>query len=407
MTAMTASGACLSRPAGAGGERDGCPAPERTAPHASPHHSPHAADPSPALLAQVLESLPAGVVVVDGEGRITYGNALALSYLGTPLVGAWWREVIVRAFRDFGDGEAVPLRDGRYLNVTTSPLDAGRGQVLLLRDVTESRAIQEFFQRQRRLAAMGEMAASLAHQIRTPLTACLLYLSHLEREDLQGEARRRCADKVRSCLDHLEGLVKDMLAFARGGQLGQEAIPPPQLLDAVRRHVQPLLDEAGCTLEVDPAREAAACDRVLRGNREALSGALQNLVVNALQACRRRAAQERAADYRGRIRIVLADGGTKGGQETLRLLVQDNGIGMTEEVRARAFEPFFTTKPEGTGLGLAVVAAVVRAHQGAVWLEEGPEGGTTVGIELPVFPAPEPERTPAEHEGEEHEGANS
>ncbi len=336
------------------------------------------------ILARILEALPAGVVVLDGRGRIVQCNGLAVDYLGSPLLGEPWREVIVRAFRDFGDGDAVPLRDGRLLNVATSPLGSGPGQVLLLRDVTESCAIQAMFDRHRRLAAMGEMAASLAHQIRTPLASCLLYLSHLERPDLTAEAHRRSVARIRACLDHLERLVGDMLMFARGERLGDEEIDATALLREVRRMTAPQLEAGRCRLILQAPD--AAC--MLRGNRDALVGVMQNLVVNALQACERRrqahGAGTEAVRYEGRIELIVRAIGEKGGSEILQILVRDNGTGMPPEVRERIFEPFFTTRSDGTGLGLAVVEAVIRAHQGVVWVDSQPGEGTTVGIELPL-----------------------
>ncbi len=348
---------------------------------------------TPPSLTQVLEALPAGVVVLDGKGRVVQCNGAALDYLGSPLLGELWREVIVRAFRSFGDGDAVPLHDGRLLNVATNPLSEGPGQVLLLRDVTESCAIQEMFNRHQRLASMGEMAASLAHQIRTPLASCLLYLSHLGRGEVAAEERQRCVAKMRSCLDHLERMVSDMLVFAKGEQLGEEEFSLAELLRDAQRMTAPLLEAGACELVI---RDDSAGQRI-RGNRDALLGALQNLIANAIHACcgcaeeKRRAAQDDSGGhgYHGRLELVAKAVGTKGGSDTVQITLRDNGPGMSAEVQARVFEPFYTTKAEGTGLGLAVVEAVIRAHHGVVWLDSHAGEGTAVGIELPAFPAAE------------------
>ncbi|MFQ5488410.1 MAG: PAS domain-containing sensor histidine kinase [Gammaproteobacteria bacterium] len=352
-----------------------------------------AATTMPPSLTQVLEALPAGVVVLDGQGRVLQCNGTALDYLGSPLLGELWREVIVRAFRSFGDGDAVPLHDGRLLNVATNPLGEGPGQVLLLRDVTESCAIQEMFNRHQRLASMGEMAASLAHQIRTPLASCLLYLSHLGRAEVATEERRRCVAKMRSCLDHLERMVSDMLVFAKGEQLGEEEFPLAGLLQDAQRMTAPLLEAGSCELVI---RDESA-GRHVRGNRDALLGALQNVITNAIHACcgcteeKRRAAQDDSSgrSYYGRLELEAQAIGVKGGSDALQIILRDNGPGMSAEVQTRVFEPFYTTKAEGTGLGLAVVEAVIRAHHGVVWLDSHAGEGTTVGIELPVFPSAE------------------
>ncbi len=236
---------------------------------------------------------------------------------------------------------------------------------------------------------MGEMAASLAHQIRTPLASCLLYLSHLGREDMQAAERRRCTGKIRGCLDHLERMVSDMLVFAKGEQLGEEEIALAGLLRDAHRMTAPLLEAGGCELII---RDESA-GRCVRGNRDALLGVLQNLIANAIHACRdcaeekQQAAQDDSSGqrYHGRLELEARASGVKGGSDTLQIVLRDNGPGMPAEVQARVFEPFYTTKAQGTGLGLAVVEAVIRAHQGVVWLDSHSGEGTTVGIELPAF----------------------
>jgi two-component system sensor histidine kinase FlrB len=317
-------------------------------------------------LQNLLNALPAGVVVIDGGGRVQDCNPAARDLLGEPLAGAAWRDVIDRAFAPRSDdGHDVSLCDGRRVNISTCPLGSEPGQILLLHDVTETRAMQARLSRHVRLSAMGEVVAKLAHQIRTPLAAALLYVSHLTRPQLEFEERRRLAEKILGRLRHLEGMVSDMLAFARGGGSGAHEFSVGELLEQVRCTVEPLLAAGGCRMEIVDA----AVDARLRGNREAVSGALQNLVANAIQACGRG----------GRIVLESAANGDR-----LRLMVHDNGPGIPVELRERIFEPFFTTRNEGTGLGLAVVQAVARAHDGVACVDAGPGGGSTFALELPV-----------------------
>jgi two-component system sensor histidine kinase FlrB len=317
-------------------------------------------------LQNLLDALPAGVVVIDGGGRVQDCNPAARDLLGEPLAGARWHEVIGRAFAPRSDdGHDVSLRDGRRVNISTCPLGAEPGQILLLHDVTENRAMQARLSRHLRLSAMGEVVAKLAHQIRTPLAAALLYVSHLSRPQLDAQERRRLADKILGRLRHLEGMVGDMLAYARGGGSGASEFSVAELFDQVQCTVEPLLAAGGCRMDV----VASVADARLRGNREALSGALQNLVANAIQACGRG----------GRIVLeAVVDAGR------IRLMVHDSGPGIAPELRERIFEPFFTTRNEGTGLGLAVVQAVARAHDGVAWVDAGPSGGSTFALELPV-----------------------
>jgi two-component system, sensor histidine kinase FlrB len=342
-------------------------------------------------LTHLLTVLPAGVVVLNGAGRIQEYNPLAVSLLGEPLLGLNWAAVAARVFApELGEGQELLLRDGRRVSLSTSSLGTETGQILLLRDVTELHALQEGLSRHQRLSAMGEMAAALAHQIRTPLSAALLYTSQLaspqhDNPDVHGSANvaggrtpgatdyRQYASKALSRLRHLERLVNDMLVFAKGGHFGADEIEVAVLLQDLQQAIDVPLSVAGCRLEVLDEAPGAK----LYGNREALLSVLQNLVSNAMQACGKG----------GRLQLLAQTVSDPHGAEAVNLLLSDNGPGIPDALLERIFEPFFTTRAQGTGLGLAVVQAIVRAHQGMVWVESEPGQGSTFGLRLPLKPA--------------------
>ncbi|MCC6301893.1 MAG: PAS domain-containing protein [Gammaproteobacteria bacterium] len=330
-------------------------------------------------LQAVLDALPAGVVVLDGDGRVAECNRVAIDLLGEPLAGALWFEVIRRAFAAqcrLGD---LRLTDGRLVALATNPLADGPGQVILINEVTDSRAMQALVQRQQRLASMGEMAAALAHQIRTPLAASLLYVSQLEARGPTSPGQRRGIEKIRACLDHLDQLVRDMLMFARDGAFSTETFAATVLIDAFRRMSEPLARAGGCRLEIVDDSGAAR----LRGNPDALVAVLQNLLENAIQACRGdESTARRGGGHLGFVARRVA------GMDSIEFLLEDDGPGMEPAVRERVLEPFFTTKSRGTGLGLAVAQAVVHAHGGVLWIESEPGHGTTVGVRLPLAADP-------------------
>ena len=318
-------------------------------------------------LARLLSALPGGVVVLDGAGWVRNANPAAIRLLGEPLVGQPWRTVIERAFRPQPeDGHDVSLRDGRLVSIETSSLGEEPGQILLLNDVTEARLMQDRLARHKRLTAMGEMAASLAHQIRTPLASAMLYVSHLTQPALDAGSRSRVAQKIQAGLRHLEKLVNDMLMFARGGSAGNEKFSVAALLQEIGQLSETPVRAGGCRLQIRDESPGA----VLHGNRDALIGALHNLLVNAIQAC----------GTGGELCLCAraADG------EMIDLTVADNGPGIAAELRERIFEPFFTTREQGTGLGLAVVQAVVRAHGGGVRLESESGRGCRFTLSLPA-----------------------
>lgn len=315
-------------------------------------------------LQNLLDLLPGGVIVIDGHGRVREANPAALGMLGVPLEGELWREVIVRSFaprRD--DGHEISLIDGRRLSIATRSLDAEPGQLVLLTDLTETRRLQSDVARSERLSSLGRMMASLAHQIRTPLSAALLYASHLTDKPLPVQTQQRFANRLKERLHELEHQVRDMLVFARGELPLSDRLAPRQLLQALQAAAQPHVREVAVRWQCDSHVGELLC------NKDTLVGAVLNLVNNAIQASAGQA----------RLKIHLYSRG-----DTLRLCVSDDGPGMAAATLARLGEPFFTTKATGTGLGLSVVKAVARAHQGDLVLRSTVGRGTCATLTLPL-----------------------
>lgn len=321
-------------------------------------------------LQSLLDLLPGGVIVIDGQGVVREANPVARNLLGRPLVGMLWREVIARNFAPReDDGHEISLKDGRRLSIATRSLHAEPGQLVLLTDLTETRRLQDQLSRHERLSALGRMVASLAHQIRTPLSAALLYASHLTEQVLPAEQQQRFAGRLKERLHELEHQVRDMLVFARGDLPLPDRLAPTALFDALRRSAEPHVLGMQVRWQCDSRTGELMC------NRDTLVGTVLNLIENAIQAGGREA----------HLKVHLYQRG-----ENLRLCVSDNGPGIDSATLARLGEPFFTTKTTGTGLGLAVVKAVARAHQGDVQLRSRPGRGTCAIIILPLLGAAHP-----------------
>lgn len=305
--------------------------------------------------------------MLDRGGTIQEFNPAALELLGEPLAGQAFGAVCARAFlpqRDAGraPGEAAELRSGRFVNVSLRALE-NTGEVVLLTDVTESHLMQAILTRQQRLLTLGELAAGLAHQIRTPLAAALLYASQMILPGRSDADLTRCAQKTVSSLKQLDKLVNDMLAFAHGGA-AREAVSVSALLEQVAQWLRPALTE-GTRLTIG----TQAPDLMVRANAPSLVSAVLNLATNALQSAGAPLNLELLArrSATGRAQIV----------------VSDNGPGVPAQIRERIFEPFFTTRASGTGIGLAIVKSVVEAHGGSVCLADAAFGATFI-IELPA-----------------------
>jgi two-component system sensor histidine kinase FlrB len=317
-------------------------------------------------LQNLLDLLPGGVIVIDGTGMVREANPAALDLLGEPLIGMLWRHVIARCFAPReDDGHEISLKDGRRLSIATRSLDAEPGQLVLLNDLTETRHLQSQLARHERLSSLGRMVASLAHQIRTPLSAAMIYASHLAEQALNVETQQRFAGRLKERLHELEHQVRDMLVFARGELPMTDRVTPTALVAALEAAAHTHLQGVAVRWQCDSPAGELLC------NRDTLVGALLNVIENAVQASAGRA----------RIKIHAYSRGN-----TLRLCVSDSGSGIEPAALARMGEPFFTTKATGTGLGLAVVTAVARAHQGSIEFRSRPGRGTCAIVSLPLVP---------------------
>ncbi len=314
-------------------------------------------------LSKLLEALPAGVVLLDAEGCIRECNPVAADLLGDPSPGTPWARVWEVHFAGIAaPGGEYRLRDGRLCILTERALEQTPGRILVLQDVSEARALQARLERQDRLSAMGEMAAKLAHQVRTPLSSALLYVGHLGREDLTPGQRRRFAGRLRERLQHMERQVNDILAFSRGHAAQVEPLDLEPVLGAVVAAAEPLAETRGSRLHLHVR------STLVLGNADALQGAFSNLVMNAIQ--------HGGEGVRVEVGLEERDG-------RARVWICDDGPGIPADIREQIFDPFFTTRSDGTGLGLAVVQSVILAHQGRIWLDPGP-GGACFWVELPL-----------------------
>ncbi|MGA2397568.1 MAG: ATP-binding protein [Steroidobacteraceae bacterium] len=316
-----------------------------------------------ARLSAVIDGLPGGVLVLDARGEIMESNPTALALLGEPLLGQSLSAVLARAaVRSGAIGEHTELCTGRFVNVSRRELAEG-GEVVLLADVTESHLMNVFLTRQQRLVTLGELAAGLAHQIRTPLAAALLYASQMTLPGRAPEDLSRCSEKTVASLKQLDRLVNDMLAFAHGGA-ARETVSVSALLEQVAQWLRPAL-RAGVRLTI----RTEAPGLTMRANAPSLVSAVLNLATNALQA----SASE--------VHLELLARRTPEGRA--EIVVSDDGPGVPVHLRERIFEPFFTTRARGNGIGLAIVKSVVEAHAGGVRLAQTARGATFI-IDLPA-----------------------
>lgn len=323
-------------------------------------------------MAQLLEVLPGGVIVLNGEGKVQQCNAVAINMLGEPLQNEHWASVIQRAFAPKADNSPdIALLDGRLVHISTSPLKDEPGQIVLLNDVTETRRLQLKVSHLQRLSAMGEVAARLAHQIRTPLSSAMLYLSPLMKEDTAPTLRQNFAKKLHNSITHMEGLIKDMLAFSRGDMASTAPVSVNDLCGTVEQQFLSQQGAENFDLQVDNPLDNA----YVYGSQDAIASAINNLLNNARTAC----------GEQGEVSIFVEELEDDNAMEWIEISVEDNGVGIAPADQEKILTPFFTTRSSGTGLGLPVVKSIVKAHRGTLWFASDQGEGSTFCIRLPKY----------------------
>ncbi|WP_077216797.1 sensor histidine kinase [Piscirickettsia litoralis] len=314
----------------------------------------------------ILNIMPVGVILLDKFGLVYEANPAAHSLLGEPLVGEPWLDIIQHKFHARSDdGHEISLITGERVNVATHPLKPQGGQLITLTDLTETRSLQESLSRYQRLSEIGRMSAAIAHQIRTPLASALLYSGNLINKTISDEKKIYFCEKINSQLKILENQLNNMLLFAHGGNQCVDKINARSLMNEVINCYQ-----GNLVICIDISEGSLHASFL--GNVKTLASAIVNLIENSEQAIN---------SNNGHIYLII------GNKENnyLNIQIVDDGVGMTEQEQQKALEPFFTTKPQGTGLGLAVVQAVLHAHQGKISLQSCKGVGTVINLLIPTL----------------------
>ncbi|MDP7591833.1 MAG: ATP-binding protein [Litorilituus sp.] len=318
---------------------------------------------------QLIEMMPTGLVMLDGNGVVVKINKVARTLLDEPILGQPWFSVIARSFKPRADDwHEVSLKDGRRVKLEIANLGEQPGQLIMITDLTETRLLQDKVGQMQRLSSLGKMVSTLAHQIRTPLSAAMLYSANLSNRKLSDSARGTFQEKLSARLDDLAQQVNDMLLFSKSGK--EQVVSPLCVNEIITDSVQAmdaLISKASAQVNLQLPDENCQ----ILANKNALVGAIQNLIHNALQA-------RSNAPVAINIQVYAQQG-------HIYISVKDNGPGIKADIVDKIFEPFYTSSSKGTGLGLAVVKSVVEAHQGEVnYLSQSGEGAHFC-LQLPML----------------------
>ena len=351
-------------------------------------------------LEDILEGLGSGVLVVDAEGRITRFNQAAADILGCPeekVVGRSCEEVLGEAASDLlralasgesvrGGEKSITSAGGRMVPVcyNTSCLRNAAGEAVggveSFDDISKLQELSGQASRVSTLTALGEMAATVAHEIRNPLGGIGGFAGLLERDLEVEDPRRRLVKRIIDGVAGLNRIVSDLLTYTRPVQLNLRPVDVVQVVEDAAAFFE---IDAGVRMDsVEVRRAYSAPEIVCRVDPEQIQQIVLNLLHNALQAM----------PDGGELGIGLAeldaaeDARTQLASPCVVLTVRDSGVGMSEEVKAKLFRPFFTTKEDGNGLGLATARKAIEAHGGDIQVESEPDEGSTFTLFIPKSP---------------------
>lgn len=337
---------------------------------------------------QVIASMAHGVLSIDKEGKVLSYNRQALSLLDIPEAGI--NQLDLREIFDFdATGISQTLHPGTSvlnheiqfdrrsggsipLMLTATPIqdEAGirRGAVVVIRDMRAIKELEKQVQRTERLAAVGRLAAGVAHEIRNPLSSIRGFAYLLGKDHNEESPEREYADVMVREIDRINHVVSDLLNFARPMKMEPEETRLGDIIDHVVSLVSADAKSQGIEVHIvhDPD-----CPQ-LSADPNQITQAILNLMLNAIQALERDGAIE-----------VWTDCPNEGVEVAIH--VEDNGPGISPNLQEKIFEPFYTTRERGTGLGLAMVRKIAENHNGGVRLVSPPPGrsrGTHVTLLL-------------------------
>ncbi|GAB4387992.1 MAG: ATP-binding protein [Thermodesulfovibrionales bacterium] len=318
----------------------------------------------------ILESLGEAIIVLDQDRRVTMINRAAEEMLGTTAREAAGLSLEGIGFHiECSGGDPVLHAGGTRRNVFVSEShirdSAGglRGHVILLRDVTRLRELEAEGKRNQRLIAMGEMAAAIVHQVRSPLCSIELYASMLQRE-LEGTSHTALAAGISTGIRSLNNVLSNVLFFARPQKPELRGTDLSEVLGQAVLMLKPLVENRGLKLTMGLRPQVA-----VEADAELLKQVFLNVLLNAIQA----------SGDGGRIEVSVTEDG-----DTAVVEIRDEAGGIPEDELERIFDPFWSTKDKGTGLGLAIASKIMQAHGGTIKVKSARGQGSCFAMFLPM-----------------------
>ncbi|MBI4681951.1 MAG: PAS domain S-box protein [Nitrospirae bacterium] len=319
-------------------------------------------------LQAVLQSIGEAIVVLDQEDKITMMNRAA-----EELLCSCKNDVAGKMFNDLdftieenSSGTRLIVNGTTYdviisRSTVSGPEGSVRGYVILIKDITKLKDLERRHERNQRLIAMGEMAAKIVHEIRSPLCSIELFSTMLS-NDLKGTAHSDMANGISTGIKSLNNILTNMLFFAKPQK---PLFKDVKLADAVEASINmlvPLIQIRGINLFQNMT------DVVVRSDAELLKQVFMNIILNAVQAM----------PDGGNLKIVIEEN-----TEYVTVSVIDDGDGINPQNIEKIFDPFFSTKDKGTGLGLAIAHKIMQTHGGFIRAYRNEGRGSTFCVSFP------------------------
>lgn len=344
-------------------------------------------------LNNILESLISGVLAIDRNGKITLFNRAAeeiLGYKTDQVLGKSYMKIMGKKVSkeltplhtlktkvshlneekeiETGKGKKIPL--GFSTSLLTDSEGNHLGAVEVFFDLTRLKNLEEEVTRVKTLAALGEMAATVAHEVRNPLGGIAGFAALLERDLEADDPRKRLVNKIIEGVEILNRLVINLLNYTKAIKLNPQKLDFIKFLNDTLNFFQ--IDLSSRVKNISLSKHFPKDEIECWIDPEQFRQVVLNVLRNSVQAM----PQGGKIDIYSNL-IPLE------GDDKVVLKISDNGEGMSEETQEKLFTPFFTTKDGGTGLGLPTVKKIVEAHKGSVEIESEPDQGTTITVSLP------------------------
>lgn len=321
------------------------------------------------FLQTVLNSIDEAIIVLDRERKILMINKGAKKLLninGSDFIGCNFAKLGIEIKKE-GENQFL-VKGEKNIPVIYSEYSVKKenneenGKIVVIKDITKIKEMENHYERNKRLIAMGEMAAKIVHEIRSPLCSIELYASML-RDEGEESKKNELVEGIIGGIGSLNNILNNMLYFAKERKVKSKEIFLPSLIDEVVELFNPLVAKKRIKL-----RKKISGISII-GDSDLLKQALFNILQNAYYA----------VNEEGMIDIVL-----KRRRDFVEISIKDNGHGISKDDINKIFDPFYTTRDSGTGLGLAITLKIIEAHKGFIQVKSEVGKGAEFKLFLPL-----------------------